>query len=1014
MVALGDLPGGAVTSHGNAISADGSAVVGYSISGLGMEAYRWRSPSGPMEPLGDLSGGDFESEAFAVSSDGSVVVGYSKSDSGKQAFRWTSGSGMVGLGDLAGGTFESWAYGVSSDGTVVVGHGNSGLGMDLGREAFRWTSGGGMVGLGDLPGGTYDSIAYGVSSDGSIIVGFGESASGREAFIWDAFNGMRSLRDVLLNDFGLDLAAWTLTKAEAISADGSTIVGYGTDPNGDTQAWIATIQVNQAPDVNGMIVEWGDDFYGQDLVPVGNDYIAISAGYSHGLALKSDGSLVGWGWNSDGQTSVPDGNDYIAIGAGGLHSLALKSDGSIVGWGHDFDGQASPPGGSDYIAIAAGRWHSLALKSDGNLVGWGMDNYGQATPPDGNDYIAIAAGQFHSLALKSDGNLVGWGYDSQGQASPPDGNDYIAIAAGGEHCLALKSDDSIVGWGDDFYGQSTVPDGNDYVAVAAGGNHSLALKSDGRIVGWGWDIEGESSPPDGNDYIAIAAGYDYSLALKQRSITVFVDVDAIGGNDGTSWANAYNYLQDALADPCALSAGQIWVADGTYTPDSNTSDPNGTGERTATFQLISGVTIEGGYAGYGAPYPNARDIQLYETILSGDLDANDVDVNDPCDLPTEPTRGENSYHVVTASGTEPNAVLDGFTITAGNANGSEPNINGGGMYNESGSPTVINSTFTGNSAASYAGGMYNSSSSPMVTNCAFSGNSASAGGGMENWTASSPTITNCTFSGNSAIYGGGMENFDSSPTVTNCTFTGNSAYWNGGGMENNNSSPTITNCILWGNTATDGNEIALFSLSTIDVNYCDIKDGNDGIYNDGTGTVNWGSGNIDADPCFVDPNGPDGTIGTEDDNLRLSAGSPCIDAADNNSVPNDAADLDNDANTAERTPLDLDYNQRFLDDPCTVDTGVPDPPAYPNVVDMGAYEYHYGTGTCWDTAVCAGQPTGDATCDGSVNLADLLALKASFGKSAPWTPPECCADFTQDGSVNLELSAIGKHVCWLT
>jgi hypothetical protein len=102
-------------------------------------------------------------------------------------------------------------------------------------------------------------------------------------------------------------------------------------------------------------------------------------------------------------------------------------------------------------------------------------------------------------------------------------------------------------------------------------------------------------------------------------------------------------------------------------------------------------------------------------------------------------------------------------------------------------------------------------------------------------------------------------------------------------------------------------------------------------------------------------------------------------------------------NNVKRTPLDLDYGERFLDDPCTVDTGLSDPPAYPNVVDMGAYEYRYGTGTCWDTVVCAGRSFGDATCDGSADLADLFALKAHFGKSAPWTPPDCCADFTHDG-----------------
>jgi hypothetical protein len=163
----------------------------------------------------------------------------------------------------------------------------------------------------------------------------------------------------------------------------------------------------------------------------------------------------------------------------------------------------------------------------------------------------------------------------------------------------------------------------------------------------------------------------------------------------------------------------------------------------------------------------------------------------------------------------------------------------------------------------------------------------------------------------------------------------------------------------------------------------------------------WGPGNINSDPFFTDANGPDDIAGTQDDNLRLGPYSPCIDAGTTAAVPPDTADLDNDGDTGERTPLDLDYGQRFLDDPCTVNTGVPDPPAYPNVVDMGAYEYHYGTGTCWDTAVCAGQPDGDATCDGNVNLADLFALKAHFGKCAPWTPPECCADFTQDACINL-------------
>ena len=89
---------------------------------------------------------------------------------------------------------------------------------------------------------------------------------------------------------------------------------------------------------------------------------------------------------------------------------------------------------------------------------------------------------------------------------------------------------------------------------------------------------------------------------------------------------------------------------------------------------------------------------------------------------------------------------------------------------------------------------------------------------------------------------------------------------------------------------------------------------------------------------FLDPHGNDGLPGTEDDNLRLSPGSLCIDAGDNTAVPADSADLDGDLDTSERTPLDLDGNPRFVDDLDTVDTGVDDLPTYPEVVDMGAYE----------------------------------------------------------------------------
>jgi probable HAF family extracellular repeat protein len=244
MVGLGDLPGGTVNSRAFGVSSDGSVVVGGSISDSGppsdpfvLEAFRWTSAGG-MVGLGDLPGGDFLSFAVRVSGDGSVIVGYGASASGTEAFRWTSAGGMVGLGDLPGGSFSSYALGVSDDGSTVVGHGSSASG-DF--EAFRWTSGGGMVALGDLPGGSFFSYASDVSADGSTILGGATSASGIEPFLWDAANGMRSLKDVLQTEYGLDLAGWTLEGGAQFSSDGRTIVGGGINPAGQQEAWIAVV-----------------------------------------------------------------------------------------------------------------------------------------------------------------------------------------------------------------------------------------------------------------------------------------------------------------------------------------------------------------------------------------------------------------------------------------------------------------------------------------------------------------------------------------------------------------------------------------------------------------------------------------------------------------------------------------------------------------------------------------------------------------------------------------------------
>jgi probable HAF family extracellular repeat protein len=232
MVSLGTLFGDTISS-GHGISADGSVIVGTSGHGGITHGFRWTANDG----MTNLNFNDNTTVAFGVSTDGSFITGgFDNNGSGiEQAFRWTATTGLVGLGQLPGGT-DSFGKLVSADGSVIVGIGNSPA-FPAGQEAFRWTAAGGMVGLGALSGGSY-SEANGMSDDGSVVVG-----EGGGAWRWTPTGGMRDLRTVLVNDYGLGtaLAGWTLTSAFGCSADGRVIIGRGTDPAGQNESWIARL-----------------------------------------------------------------------------------------------------------------------------------------------------------------------------------------------------------------------------------------------------------------------------------------------------------------------------------------------------------------------------------------------------------------------------------------------------------------------------------------------------------------------------------------------------------------------------------------------------------------------------------------------------------------------------------------------------------------------------------------------------------------------------------------------------
>ena len=342
-----------------------------------------------------------------------------------------------------------------------------------------------------------------------------------------------------------------------------------------------------------------------------------------------------------------------------------------------------------------------------------------------------------------------------------------------------------------------------------------------------------------------------------------VDADAWGANTGRNWFDAFNHLQDALA--VAAPGDKIKVAGGTYKPDQGGGQTPG--DQAATFNLIDEVVIEGAYGGFGEADPDARDTEAYETILSGDLQGNDG--------PNFTNNADNSLHVVRAVISGGGAVLDGFTVTAGNAVGSNPTGQGGGIYIATGSPILVKCTFIRNKAMR-GGGASNSNYSaddPSFISCKFIGNSAGVGGGMESQ-GGEPSLTNCVFSGNTSTgAGGGLNNIGfSEATMTNCTLSGNSAV-NGGGIYNSHATASVEvlNCILSSNSDNGGSDESAqihIAMGTVSVDYTCVKGLSGGL---------GGTGNIGDDPLFVDADGADNVVGTEDDDVHLLEGSPCID-----------------------------------------------------------------------------------------------------------------------------------------
>ncbi|MDR0791734.1 MAG: right-handed parallel beta-helix repeat-containing protein [Chitinophagaceae bacterium] len=426
--------------------------------------------------------------------------------------------------------------------------------------------------------------------------------------------------------------------------------------------------------------------------------------------------------------------------------------------------------------------------------------------------------------------------------------------------------------------------------------------------------------------------YEY----PQPAVTIFPDVTGIvyvnknapatSNGKGDSWTNAAKELADALVfAKTNTNIKQIWVAEGAYYPlysandkyFGSAADPD---LRNNAFVLTPGVKIYGGFAG---DETTVGERHGGTSTLSGDIDR-------------DGTFTGNAYHVVISAGEVSSAMLDGFTISGGNADYEiEINVNnflirqirGGGIFNTSSSPAITNCIIKNNIAAylfgedfdgsggGSGGGIYNESSLPVITNSAITNNKADYGGGICNTAGSKPTLINCSINANSATFGGGIFNSESLPAFINCNITLNTSNNEGGGIYNiDASAPVLTNCTVSNNTAE-----GIYNLSgTFTMTNSIIFGNKTGIVNADappvvtysivqSATVYPGIGNSNADPLFKDP-------ATGDYSLQES--SPAIDKGDNAAYT---------AATGKDPATDKDLSGKAR--------------LYNDIIDMGAYEY---------------------------------------------------------------------------
>lgn len=372
---------------------------------------------------------------------------------------------------------------------------------------------------------------------------------------------------------------------------------------------------------------------------------------------------------------------------------------------------------------------------------------------------------------------------------------------------------------------------------------------------------------------------------------IYVDADATGSNDGSSWANAYTSLQFAL--PLATASNQIWVAEGVYTPHAS--------DRTVSFNILTGTELYGGFDGTETLLSES-DPTNNVTILSGDLAGNDNNIL----LHTEPTRQDNTYQIVAIKGTNISGIIiAGFTITGGNANGTISTAGGASIqYNRERGAAIATQSFAIGTTISAA-----------FQKCIIEKNTATSVAGYSHFYPSGITnvfcyidFASCVFRNNYSVsnatvlyHGGGYYQQYNRGNQINCLFYNNTSINAASAIQCINSTyDPLNNANVWAaarinvvnstfteNTGfnskvikvTLGDVIAIFVRNSIVFNNGSTSPFEFDGFGGGVGTQN----TITTDPTFLDPT---------NDNFRLSCTSASRDVGNNAYIAPYTTDLD--------------------------------------------------------------------------------------------------------------------------